>query len=143
MIKLVYLMLISTLIFTGCETVKEEVKKEKKPAIILGPEKVTVYQLRSVNLDMLGEDVYLKLGDISRGQVPVTIVEGDTTVLRMQVMKEKDTLFFNYLDTPLSIRLLKLHNFLVGDDYADFIIDKDNRKIPPEPAIEGPKTIKI
>jgi len=100
------------------------------PAVVLptDPMTITLVQRRRVELPGAAGTPFLGIGDITRGQVLVSVTQANGPTLFYQSMKEGDSVKIATGGQTLHLKLAKLQNFLVGhDDQATFELSASSK----------------
>ena len=88
------------------------------------PLEFTVKQRSSELVPRTKEELTITTGDITRGQVPVTLLDKDGIAVFGPVsLKVDEPTTFRFHQTSYTIRVKELSNALIGDDFASFVID--------------------
>ncbi len=90
---------------------------------------ISIQQRSEKSLQTVGDDLYLSVGDVTRGQVMTGIyqlqaqADGSKTqvvLLQGQSMRVGDTREFRYRGKSYQLRLKRLNNVWIGEDMAIF-----------------------
>lgn len=93
------------------------------PALTTIPVQLTVKQRSTVAVPGSGDKLMITVDDVTRGQIQVTLLEKDRPALVGPVsMTPEMSIPFVYDDGEYALELKRLHNTLVGEDFADFVI---------------------
>jgi hypothetical protein len=68
--------------------------------------------------------VRLRLGDITAGQVLVTLTAGEAKLIDARSMREGEEAQFSLGSNDYVLRLTRMVNVLVGDDFATFVVSR-------------------
>ncbi len=91
-----------------------------------GHNRVTVIQRQTASVPGSSGRLQVHLGDITRGQVEVTLSRADGGgVLPTQSVREGDTVRFAYEGHAYRFRMVRLKNRLLGDDEAELEFSED------------------
>ena len=105
-------LLLSFSLLAACQTPRVE-----------APSPVCVVQRTSEPVPGSGGQLRLEAGDVTGGQVLVRIVdEAGNVVLPQRSMRPGDTATFDWKGRQDTIGLVRLVNFLIGDDFAEFYV---------------------
>lgn len=89
--------------------------------------RITVVQRNSAPVPGSSGRLQVHLGDITRGQVEVTLSRVDGGgVLPPTSAREGDSIRFTYEGHPYRLRMIHIANLLVGDDYAELGFSADS-----------------
>ncbi|MGE3314720.1 MAG: DUF5329 family protein [Planctomycetaceae bacterium] len=87
------------------------------------PVELTVKQRSTVPIPGSGDNLLLTVDDVTRGQIQVTLLEKGRAALFGPIsMTPDNSIPFAYGDARYSLHLKTLHNALVGEDFAEFVI---------------------
>ena len=109
---------------------------------------VKVAQRSTSALPISEEHVLLTVDDVTRGQVMASLSRDDGTPLHAPVsLRPGDELAFEVDGRPFQVALVELHNRLVGEDAAEFLLSSrpesphsgQNLSSHPKPAREPPR----
>jgi hypothetical protein len=97
------------------------------------PLRLTIKQRETRAVPGANDTVLIQLGDITRGQVLLSIVGADgTPILDTTSLREGDGIPFTVKGSgEFTIDLLELHNTLTGDDFAVLSVSKASANAPP------------
>ena len=111
-------------IVPGCSDAPQPTA-DPAPAGLSGlPVELTVAQRSTTPVPGSEGRLELTLDDITAGQVAVSLATSDAeTILPVRSMREGDATDFHYRGATLRLRLLRLHNLLLGQDSAEFRIE--------------------
>ena len=100
-------------------------KPEPKVSPIAGlPVGVKLKQRSTSVVPGTGDKLSITIDDITHDQVLVSMAEkGGTPVLAVTSLSEGKTAGFTFAGSPFALRLASLENELVGDDFANFIVE--------------------
>lgn len=89
------------------------------------PVGVSVVQRGSEPIPNLDDTVSIHIGDITKGRVLVEVVTSEGGILMPQApMSTGSVRSFEYQGNGFALHLVELHNYLAGDDYAEFKIGR-------------------
>jgi hypothetical protein len=92
------------------------------------PVSIRVRQRSTTSVSESGGALSLTVGDITRGQVIVTLLgKGNAALLGPLSMKPGESARFRVGQTDYALKLTRLDNALVGDDFATFVFNVAKR----------------
>lgn len=101
------------------------------------PAKLTVYQRRSASVPGTNGWLTVQLGDITGGKVMVSLLDAHGSPIRPKaLLAEGEALPFSLGQKRYTVRIEKMVNLLVGEDYAELevasarSVDTVNRRLP-------------
>ncbi len=101
------------------------------------PITVVVHQRRREAIPGSRGRAFIRLGDITGGQVMFSVISSKgKIIIDAHSVQFGQVITYDYDDTLLFIRVEKLVNFLVGDDYAEFVIS--HNKLKPKKTVPKP-----
>ena len=114
---------LAAVLLVGCVSTKLNLPSD--------PVTITVIQRHETVVPGSGDSVFLKIGDITAGQVLLKIRDHhDETILDMRSVRPGDTVPFVVGDGQYYLSVVRLRNFLEGDDFGVFEISQT----PPTPS---------
>lgn len=136
------LVLLMAVIFAGCNRTPAPqalpIPVQQSSATIVGqsgeipglPLNVTVKQRDTVQVPAMDGSLSITMDDITRGQAMVTILGLDgTPIAGPTSMKVDDALPFRYGGVKYEARFKALNNSLLGEDFAEVVIDKFETRV--------------
>ncbi len=121
-----------TLMLLGCPAVSPPVPPAPAPKPVVQksiaglPVSLTVKQRSTTPIPNSLPPLSLTIDDITRGQVLVTLADGDgKSVLASTSLDEGKSTRFTYGDNAYTLTLTRLDNALVGEDFASIKIDRE------------------
>jgi len=96
------------------------------------PVEITVRQRSTTPVPGSDGKLLVTIDDVTRGQLMVSIVEqGETPLIGPVSMTPGMSLAFRWADKQYTFTLKRLHNAIVGEDFADFVVTERPRAEPP------------
>ena len=97
------------------------------------PLEMTILQRQTRAVPGSNERVLIRLGDVTGGQVLLTILTNhDTVLLDTQSVKPGDVVPFDVGEQRFFLSVSDLRNFLTGEDFGIFELSA-TRPVPPQP----------
>ncbi|HYC77207.1 MAG TPA: DUF5329 family protein [Planctomycetota bacterium] len=113
--------LIAGLALGACAEPRTPPATERTPALPGLPIEFTARQRSTVPIPASDGRLLVTVDDVTRNQVMVSVATADAVVLvPSRSMTENDAAPFTFDGRPLFLRLRKLANALIGEDYATF-----------------------
>jgi hypothetical protein len=105
-----------------------------RPAAFASPPiSMCVSQRSTTTVPGSGEELRLTVDDITRGQVTVSLAGKDGALVLAPVsLQNHGTARFKFRNSEYVLRLTKLANALIGEDYVTFFISDPNSDVVPE-----------
>ena len=98
------------------------------------PLEMTILQRQERAIPGSSKRVLIRLGDVTGGQVLLTIhTNHNTVLLDTQSVKPGDVVPFNVGEQRFFLSVINLRNFITGEDFGVFELSA-TRPVPPEPA---------
>jgi hypothetical protein len=94
-------------------------------------QRLTVSQRSQVRIDAK-QTLFLHIGDITAGQVTAWVTDGDKIVFGPESMYEGKVVSLQIDQGAAELKLEFLHNELIGQDYAHFVLELPKAKELPE-----------
>ena len=116
----------------------EEPKTVAAQLLVNLPIEMTVKQRSTVVVPGSNKQLELTIDDITRGQVMATLsgAAGPAVVPRMSLVTGRGRRFV-WAGEEYRLKVKKLNNALIGEDFAEFVIDKPGPKLTEEAKIEA------
>jgi len=96
------------------------------------PIELTVRQRSTTPIPGSDGKLLVTIDDVTRGQIMVSVVEqGQTALIGPVSMTPDMSLEFPWADKRYTLTLERLHNALVGEDFADFVVGEASPAAPP------------
>jgi hypothetical protein len=126
-------------VYLGGDKTGGEKRKAPELALPEDPLALTIVQRQSKTLRGSRGTVRIRIGDVTGGQVLVEVLSRSGPPLVDTVsMKPGDVAQFRVAERGYYLTLVKLRNFLIGDDFAEFEVSTKRPSAKRLKAIRGP-----
>lgn len=136
-----YLMKVAAVLFFLCPNVgnadEPPAKSAASPALTGLPIKMTVKQRSTTVVPGTNGAIELTIDDITRGQVMASLAKDDgTTLIARRSFATGKSKRFRLGEEEYALKLKQLHNALIGQDFADFVVDRPGPPLSEQEKIE-------
>ncbi len=127
--RICYFLLVSgAFVSLGCRS--EDTVSQAKITPLTTPINVRVRQRSTTPVPSSKDQLLLTVDDVTRDQVSTSLsTNSGLVVMPVRSLSTLHEALFRYADTDYSIRLASLHNEIVGEDFATFIISQPSDTI--------------
>lgn len=99
-------------------------ERTEKVVLPADPVRLTIHQRNQAIIPGSNGQIKIRLGDITGGQVMLSITKDNELIFEPQSIQPGEVIQIHSGDEKLYIKIVRLCNFLIGDDFGEVVVSK-------------------